>query len=369
MAPRRFIARLRSPAWAALLATLTAASGWGQSAITIKVVGDPPEFRVDGSAILRRLTNPNFTGIFQVFVSGQQQAMLGRYEMDNGSLVFHPRFPLEPGVTYRARFSLLAETAELTYDAPKPKVVSTTKVERIFPSASSLPENQLKFYIHFSAPMSKGEAAKRIHLMEEGTGEVKLPFLELDEELWDRDFRRLTVLFDPGRIKRGVTPNVEVGLPLKAGRRYKLIVEKSWLDAKGVPLVDVFVKEFTAVEADRTPLNPKQWTVTAPRSGTEAALSIDFPEPLDSALLLRFVDVVDPKGKPVRGTVTLDNNEKRWVFLPGVPWQAGQYSLEVLASLEDLAGNKVGRPFDVDRFEQVEQRIASETVSIPVQIN
>ena len=352
-----------------LLATLAVASGWGQSStIAIKVVGDPPEFRVDGSTILRRLNNPNFTGIFQVFVDGQQQAMLGRYEMDNGSLVFHPRFPLEPGVKYRAQFSLLNEKAEFTYEVPKPKVVSTTKVERIFPSAATLPENQLKFYIHFSAPMSKGEAAKRIHLMEEGTGEVKLPFLELDEELWDRDFRRLTVLFDPGRIKRGVTPNVEVGLPLKAGRKYKLIVEKDWLDAKGVPLVDVYVKEFTAVEADRTPLDPKQWTVTAPKSGTQASLSIDFPEPLDSALLLRFVDVVDPKGKPLRGKVTLDNDEKRWTFSPDTPWEAGQYSLEILASLEDLAGNKVGRSFDVDRFEQVDQRVTSEMVSIPVTI-
>lgn len=353
-----------------LLATLAVAPGWGQtSTITIKVVGEPPEFRVDGSTILRRLNNPNFNGIFQVVVDGQQQPMLGRYEMDNGTLVFHPRFPLEPGVTYRATFSLLNEKAEFSYQLPKPKVASTTLVERIFPSASVLPENQLKFYIHFSAPMSKGEAAKRIHLMEEGTGEVKLPFLELDEELWDRDFRRLTVLFDPGRIKRGVTPNVEVGLPLKAGRKYKLIVEKDWPDAKGIPLVDAYVKEFTATEADRTPLDPKQWSVTPPQSGTQSTLAIDFPEPLDSALLLRFVDVIDPKGKPVRGKASLDNEEKRWVFSPDMPWQAGQYSLEILASLEDLAGNKVGRAFDVDRFEQVEQRVTSEMVSLPLTIN
>lgn len=353
-----------------LLATLAVAPGWGQtSTITIKVVGEPPEFRVDGSTILRRLNNPNFGGIFQVVVEGQQQPMLGRYEMDNGALVFHPRFPLEPGVSYRATFSLLNEKAEFSYQLPKPKVVSTTSVERIFPSASVLPENQLKFYIHFSGPMSKGEAAKRIHLMEEGTGEVKLPFLELDEELWDRDFRRLTVLFDPGRIKRGVTPNVEVGLPLKAGRKYKLIVEKDWPDAKGIPLVDAFVKEFTATEADRTPLDPKQWIVTAPQPGTQSTLSIDFPEPLDAALVLRFVDVIDPKGKPIRGKVSLDNEEKRWVFSPDAPWQAGQYSLEILASLEDLAGNKVGRAFDVDRFEEVEQRVTSETVSLPLTIN
>ena len=32
------------------------------------------------------------------------------------------------------------------------------------------------------------------------------PFLELDEELWSTDGRRFTLLFDPGRIKRGLKP-------------------------------------------------------------------------------------------------------------------------------------------------------------------
>ena len=40
--------------------------------------------------------------------------------------------------------------------------VASTIVEHVYPSTDQLPENQLKFYLHFSAPMSRGEAYSRI---------------------------------------------------------------------------------------------------------------------------------------------------------------------------------------------------------------
>jgi hypothetical protein len=352
-------------ALAGLLASLAAA----QNTIKISVAGDPPEFRAEGSTILRRINNPNFRAIFQVSVEGQSaNPILGSYEISQGVLVFKPRFPLDPGLTYQATFSLPGEQGSLRYTVPKPVIKLTTSVDHVYPSINVLPENQLKFYIHFTAPMSRGEGRKRIHLIEEGSGEVKLPFLELDEELWDREQRRLTVLFDPGRIKRGVTPNVEVGLPLKAGKRYKLLIDKEWPDAKGLPLTAAFTKEFTAAEADRTPLDPKQWKVLAPKSGGSDKLAIEFPEPLDAALLLRFIDVLAPDGKPIRGKVSLENQEQRWTFESDRPWQPGKYAIEVLSTLEDLAGNKVGVAFDVDRFEQVERKVVSESVTLPLVI-
>ena len=60
---------------------------------------------------------------------------------------------------------------------------------------------------YFDAPMSRGEAYRHIHLVDAKTGrEVEAPFLELGEELWDGDFRRFTLLCDPGRVKRGLKP-------------------------------------------------------------------------------------------------------------------------------------------------------------------
>ena len=208
-------------------------------------MAEPPAFRVRGSGILARINNPNFPAIFQVSVDKPGvPPVAGSYKMDGGVMVFQPQFPLEPGVTYVARYKLAGESAEERFTLPKPVVESTTFVERVYPTASSLPENQLKLYVHFSAPMSKGEAFRRIHLIDDQGTEVKLPFLELEEELWDREFRRLTVLFDPGRIKRDLVPNREVGPPLKEGRKYTFVVDREWADAKGAPLKEGHRKEF-----------------------------------------------------------------------------------------------------------------------------
>jgi hypothetical protein len=66
-------------------------------------------------------------------------------------------------------------------------LVPTTVVSQVYPTAEVLPENLLKFYVHFSAPMSSGHIYDHIRLIGDSTGkEVELPFLEIDEELWTR---------------------------------------------------------------------------------------------------------------------------------------------------------------------------------------
>ena len=82
---------------------------------------------------------------------------------------------------------------------------------------------------------------------------------------------------------------------------------------------------------------------------------LDFPKPMDYALLLHLIEVVDRAGRPVRGSVAIEKRETRWKFTPVSPWVAGDYKVLIDASLEDLAGNRIGRPFDVDTFERVER--------------
>ena len=43
-------------------------------------------------------------------------------------------------------------------------------------------------------------------------------------------------------------------------------------------------------------------------------------------------------------------------------WRAGPHLLLVDRALEDLAGNSVGRPFEVDVFGPVERRVTAEVV-------
>src|SRR5262249_55419183 len=146
----------------------------------------------------------------------------------------------------------------------------------VYPSTGLLPDNQLKFYVYFSAPMRRGEAWQRIHLLDEHGAAVELPFLELDQELWDRDYKRFTVLFDPGRIKRGLLPLSEVGPAIESGKQYTLVVDREWLDARGAPLEAGFRKSFRVGSADRTPPDPSQWHVRSPKPGTSEPLIIDF---------------------------------------------------------------------------------------------
>src|SRR5262249_37612013 len=159
----------------------------------------------------------------------------------------------------------------------------------------------LRFYIHFSAPMSRGEAYRHIRLLDSSGRPIEDPFLELGEELWSTDGRRFTLLFDPGRIKRGLKPREEVGPVLMAGRSYGLLVDPGWLDANGSPLKPGPRKASRTVPADETSPDPKTWTVRPPAAETRGPLEVHFPEPLDRALLDRLIAVRDASDQPVAG--------------------------------------------------------------------
>src|SRR6185503_7799389 len=114
-----------------------------------------------------------------------------------------------------------------------------------------------------------------------------VPFLELDEELWDRQGRRLTLFIDPGRIKRGLKPREEVGPVFEEGKSYTLAVDREWLDAAGNPLQQAFRKEIHVGPADDKQPDPNTWHVDAPVRDTTDPVLVRFPEPLDHAMLHR----------------------------------------------------------------------------------
>jgi hypothetical protein len=299
--------------------------------------------------------------------------MLGRYQLDTSTLRFEPRFPLAPGVVYRAVFhpeSLHTGASSesplvAAYQLPARRSTESTVVSAVYPSADELPENLLKFYLHFSAPMSRGRVYQHIHLLDAAGDDVELPFLELDQELWDPAMTRLTLLLDPGRIKRGVRPLEEVGSSLQPGRRYTLVIDRSWPDAAGQPLQADYRKSFTVSAAERTPPAPSDWRVTAPAAGSRAPLEVDFPRPLDRALALRLIRVAAPDGRDLDGAVDVSDQERRWTFTPAAPWSAGAHALVIATTIEDLAGNNIGKAFDVDVFEDVQRSLTSETVRLP----
>jgi hypothetical protein len=346
-------------------------------------------FEVTGldPADLARLGKADFkpaqwSALFVVQVStgaakAEAPPLLGSYRVTDAAVVFEPRFPLTGGLRYRATFrpALLpghagdkAKPLTAEFALPRPAVVASTVVEQVYPTGERLPENQLKFYIHFSAPMSRGEAYRHIRLLNEKGQPVEQAFLELGEELWDPQGRRFTLFIQPGRIKKGLRPREELGPVLEAGKSYTLVIDRDWPDAKDNPLKESYRKSFRAGAAVEEGVDVKAWKLEPPAAGTTAALVVTFPRPLDHALLERCLTVTDAAGRAVPGSVAVGGQETRCQFTPEKPWAAGEYQLVVDAVLEDLAGNRIGRPFEVDVFRPIPQEVKAETVKLPFRV-
>jgi hypothetical protein len=251
---------------------------------------------------------------------------------------------------------------------PRRRTTPNTVVSRIYPTADVLPENLLKFYLHFSAPMSRGHIYQRIHLRKETGAEVDLPFLQIDEELWNPALTRLTLLIDPGRIKRGVRPLEEIGPALEAGHRYTLTIDSAWPDAEGVPLRESFTKSFRVSAPDRAPIDLQQWAIEIPAAASRAPLVVVFPKPMDHALAQRLIRVARGTNSVLTGEVTLAEAERRWTFTPSEPWQRGSHTLLVQTEIEDLAGNNVGKAFEVDAWQDGPRSIDAATARRPFEI-
>lgn len=305
--------------------------------------------------------------------ANDQPAMLGTYSIEKGVLRFTPRYPLRPGLKYSVtlRPSGIAETKDVvvvSVTGPEPKAGKPAEITHVYPTASVLPENQLKFYIHFSAPMSRGEAYERVRLLRADGEPIDVPFLELGEELWDASGRRLTLLIDPGRIKQGLKPREDVGPVLEAGQKYTLAIDAAWKAADGRPLARGHRKSFETAAPIAEAIDPAEWVVNAPRAGSKAPVRVRFPRPLDRALLERTLQVVGDDDVPIAGRVEVSREERLWEFYPEPSLPAGRYRLVVDTVLEDLAGNRVGQAFEIEQTDRPATRGQPASVSIPFDV-
>ncbi|MEM7736439.1 MAG: hypothetical protein AAF267_11670 [Deinococcota bacterium] len=336
--------------------------------------------------IAQELLTEQWQQVFQVIVVDEQLQnpvpMLGSYSIEADSLSFRPRFPLLAGQTYQASFSF-AELVTLLPDLldgsnlQQDTIISEfalpradtplAEVTAIYPSADELPENLLRFYVYFSAPMREGFAVEHIHLLD-GQGHVlEGIFFDAIFELWDPSMQRLTLLFDPGRVKTGLRAHEELGRALTVGETYSLVINEDMRDASGQGLARAFEKTFTVTEADLSPPDVNLWQLITPEAGSTDALSIRFPAPLDHALLTDYVRVQNAEGEVVHGEILLEQNETVWHFNSETAWQTGSYSLLVNTKLEDIAGNNLHGLFDTPPEEKL-ILLGQTSVSISFQI-
>jgi hypothetical protein len=295
------------------------------------------------------------SGGLVVSVQGADVAVVGRTVVNGPILEFHPTFPFDPGRPYSVRLDTSRSptprrpaVVEAVVSLAAPAATARVAVTSIRPSQDRWPENTLRFYIHFSGPMSNDSTAGKVHLVGEDGEDIANALLPLNVDLWNEDRTRFTVLFDPARVKRGILSNREMGRALISGRRYAIVVDADWHDASGRPLVSAYRHEFTAAPPLEHAVNTSAWRLTLPSAGTRDALVVQFPYALDSALLLRAIEVVSDDSGPVPGTVDVREDATSWRFIPGRAWGSRRHHLRVASFLEDAAGNRVNRPFELD---------------------
>jgi hypothetical protein len=234
----------------------------------------------------------------------------------------------------------------LDFSLPNPADAEPTYVTGVFPSADVLPENLLRFYVCFSRPMRRGLAGEQISLIGPDGRPARDVLYRPPLELWDRSMRCLTVLLDPGRLKRWVGPNRELGPPLRVGQRYVLAIGPAMLDSSGRSLRQQFYKPFVVAAAVREPVALAHWKVLAPATNSRQPLTIQFARPLDWALLRRAITVVGDDELPIPGRVAIERGERRCSFTPASPWTPMRAAIRVAPDLEDVCGNSLFAAFD-----------------------
>jgi hypothetical protein len=287
--------------------------------------------------------------------------MAGRVVRDGAELCFIPRFAFLEGTTYTV-FVDGVGAADLI--RPRPERPITSQVTGIWPTTREVPRNLLRLYVLFSAPMSEGHAARHVRLVDDHGGEIIGALLATEYELWDAGRRRLTVLLDPARIKRGLISHRQAGYPLRSGASFRLVVDDGFPDARGMPLRTGAERRYKAGGDQRGLVEPRRWTVTVPAKDSREAVQARFDRPLDHGLLARCLHVFDPEGQLVDGTPQLGPEERSWRLVPRRPWTSGTHQLVVDPVLEDLAGNSVSRLFDRDLTRPQDEPWRAEPVMI-----
>ena len=141
----------------------------------------------------------------------------------------------------------------------------------------------------------------------------------------------------------------------RAGRRKR----RPMGDINVTPLVDVMLV-LLIVFMITAPLLTTGVAVDLPRAESSPLPGQD--EPLSVS--------IDVQGRVFlqESEIALDQLETRWTFTPSQPWRAGTYELLALDILEDVAGNQIGRAFEVDNFESVDKSPNPQTITIPFSV-
>lgn len=282
-----------------------------------------------------------------VSLNGGDHNILGSFTETDTGVLFEPLIPLSRGMEYGIlQNNRVVGKIQVAGNSGNPPRVSA-----IYPQTDTVPENLLKLYIQFSEPMRTGNALDHVFLLDKNRDTLERIFLNLQPELWDTTDRVLTLWIDPGRIKRDLVLNKELGNPLHNKEAYELVISGKWKDRDGISLGKDVSKKFVVAPRADAQLDINKWRIVTPKAGTTNPLIIYVGYPLDHYLLEESVSL-SFQGKAIKGDIITADRDKVIKFKPAANWGAGSYHLIVNARLEDLAGNNLNKIFDRDIYKQ-----------------
>lgn len=206
----------------------------------------------------------------------------------------------------------------------------------VTPSGPEVAENLLRIELRFDRPLTAPLDMAHVALLDGAGAPIRDAFLDLP--LADRSGLAITLLLHPGRIKRGVGPNVALGPALRSGQSVTLRIDDPQL---GRPLE----RRWLVTAPLRERIDPQQWAVQTARRGGRRPLRVVFPAALDGAAT-RQIALQGPDGLRVPGSATLAAGEREWRFTPARNWRAGAYLLRIHPRLEDPQGNRLCSAFE-----------------------
>jgi hypothetical protein len=330
-------------------AVIQACSGKKEKSTTLDILWENE--RATGVIVpatyLTEVPSDSVPNSLQVYLSGVESrtAILGDYQQTDDGVLFRPLIPFTSGLTYEVS---VGGDVIAKIQIPYPDGNNLPALTGMYPSQDTLPENLLKIYIRFSHPMREGQALKYITLLKNGVDTVYGTFLDLQPELWNRDYTMLTLWLDPGRIKRNLQPNQKLGVPLEEGTSYLLIVRSGWPDTRGIMIKDDFRKQFYVDTRDSLRPDINEWTLKVPKQNSPDPLVIHLKESLDAVLLNEALQITHNDGSVLSAQIEIKNEESVVEITPESPWIEGSYVLKSESRLEDLAGNNLNRLFDRD---------------------
>jgi hypothetical protein len=225
--------------------------------------------------------------------------------------------------------SLLFAAAAAAFGA-SPSVV-------IYPSGLTVPENLLRIELRFPLALRAPLSIEHVKLFDAGGREIDNAFL--DPPLPSADFRSVTILLHPGRVKSGVGANLALGRALHSGSVVTLVVDHPALTkpARKTWRVAVF---------DAKSPQPSHWTFEPPRRGSRSPIVVHLDAPISSSAE-GLIAIRGPDGRRLDGTARLEHGETVWRFVPAQPWRAGSHAVVTHQDLEDPAGNRPCAPFEL----------------------